>query len=187
MSSKTSLRSLSSLLHRSQSRSFIYTFYSTTPMSSTTIPLRLSLEHIGLGTWQAPPGKVGKAVQAADRAGYRFIDCAFVYGNQVEIGKALQELCQEGYKRSDLIITSKVFNSHHYWDENFSSTTLTSTLYIGHLPFATRNFQMNPFEMKLDVQIQSCRPRSSISILGDRCSAFASKDSVATLVPATSP
>jgi diketogulonate reductase-like aldo/keto reductase len=46
---------------------------------------------VGLGTWQAEPGEVKTAVLEALKAGYKHIDCAAVYGNQKEIGDALEE------------------------------------------------------------------------------------------------
>ena len=69
---------------------------------------------VGLGTWQAEPGVVGKAVTTAIQVGYRHIDCAQAYGNQAEIGSALKKLFDDGVvKREDLWITSKLWCSDH--------------------------------------------------------------------------
>ncbi|KAL5133623.1 NADPH-dependent aldo-keto reductase, chloroplastic [Glycine soja] len=40
---------------------------------------------VGLGTWQAEPGVVAKAVTIAIQVGYRHIDCAQAYNNQAEL------------------------------------------------------------------------------------------------------
>ena len=69
---------------------------------------------IGLGTWLAKPNEVYDAVLAAIQAGYRHIDCASIYGNEAEVGMALQESFKTGMaKREDLFITSKLWNSDH--------------------------------------------------------------------------
>lgn len=69
---------------------------------------------LGLGTWQAPRGEVGQAVRAAIRCGFRHIDCAAIYGNEKEIGEALQATFEAGeVRREELWITSKLWNTHH--------------------------------------------------------------------------
>ena len=59
---------------------------------------------------------MAKAVEAAVRAGYHSIDCAYAYANEDEIGEALQKCFKEGVvKREDIFITSKLWYVIALW------------------------------------------------------------------------
>jgi 2,5-diketo-D-gluconate reductase A len=60
---------------------------------------------IGFGTWDVRPPDSYGAVRAALDAGYRHIDTAYGYGNEGDIGKALQD---SGIAREDVFLTTKI-------------------------------------------------------------------------------
>ncbi|MDR1174983.1 MAG: aldo/keto reductase [Treponema sp.] len=72
---------------------------------------------MGMGTFGSdkyPPDEVSAAVAGAIRYGYRFFDCASVYGNEDLIGKVFEEAFSSGIvKREELFITSKLWNNMH--------------------------------------------------------------------------
>ena len=70
---------------------------------------------VGLGTWNSSKSKVGNAISfAIQEAGYRHLDCASIYGNEVQIGNALNKVLKTGkVKREELFVTSKLWNTDH--------------------------------------------------------------------------
>jgi len=66
------------------------------------------IPEIGFGTWQTTES-VQKTVKTALEAGYRHIDTADIYGNEAEIGEAIEE---SGIARKDLYLTTKIWNSN---------------------------------------------------------------------------
>lgn len=74
---------------------------------------------IGYGTWQAPEGPVTvQAVREAIAAGYRHIDTAAAYGNEVSVGAAVRAC---GVPREQLFITSKLWNDAHGYDQTLAA------------------------------------------------------------------
>lgn len=73
-----------------------------------------TIPSLGFGTWNLEKSNVSEAVSAALQAGYRHLDCATIYGNQKEVGKGIADgLKKTGVKRTDVWITSKLWNDHH--------------------------------------------------------------------------
>jgi diketogulonate reductase-like aldo/keto reductase len=71
---------------------------------------------LGLGVWKSPEGAVvEQAVESAIRVGYRSIDTAKVYENEVGVGNGI---AKSGVNREELFITTKVWNS----DQGYEST-----------------------------------------------------------------
>lgn len=71
---------------------------------------------IGQGTFgndRFTPEQIALSVLGGLSVGYRFIDCAAVYGNEPEIGKVLTHAMRGGVARDELFISSKLWNDKH--------------------------------------------------------------------------
>lgn len=73
-----------------------------------------NIPKIGLGTWKMDNDKVYEVVLKSIKLGYRYIDCAWEYENEVGVGKAIKEAIDKGIvKREELFIVSKLWNTFH--------------------------------------------------------------------------
>jgi len=73
-----------------------------------------TIDLLGLGTWKSESKEIKTAIHAALDAGYRHIDCAYVYGNEAAIGEALQAyFTDHDLNRKDIWLTSKLWNTAH--------------------------------------------------------------------------
>ena len=104
---------------------------------------------IGLGTFGSDrydPQVVAQSLHQAIKLGYRFIDCASVYGNEDQVGAVLADVRRNGVSRDELFVTSKVWNDSHAAADVLLSCARTLKdlqldeldLYLVHWPF--RNF-----------------------------------------------
>src|SRR5580698_6597857 len=114
----------------------------------TRIPLNHGtgrMPALGFGTLIPDPALTIRATGDALAAGFRHFDCAERYGNEREVGEALQEgLAAEGIAREDIFVTTKLWNSNHRPErvERAFEASLDRLrlkyldLYLIHTPFA---------------------------------------------------
>lgn len=68
------------------------------------------IPQIGFGIWQVPQDEAAAAVASAIGQGYRLIDGAYIYGNEVGLGEGLR---RSGLPRDEVFVTTKVWNADH--------------------------------------------------------------------------
>jgi diketogulonate reductase-like aldo/keto reductase len=103
---------------------------------------------LGFGTFASvgKPGESHRAVVAALEAGYRHLDCAWFYQNELEVGAGIKEFldAHPDVKREELFITTKFWQHLHepadvVWSINDSLQKLGLDyvdLFLIHWPFA---------------------------------------------------
>ncbi len=87
-------------------------------MKQIILPNEVTMPTLGLGTWKAQGQNLVKSLLEAIKMGYRHIDTAMIYNNEVEVGQAIamainMDLCN----REDLFVTSKLWNDRHQPEE----------------------------------------------------------------------
>ena len=74
----------------------------------------VNIPKIGFGTWQIPEGEeVYKSVTHALKVGYRHVDTAQIYRNEVGVGQAIAD---SDLAREDIFLTTKIWNDKHDYD-----------------------------------------------------------------------
>ncbi|OLP00003.1 oxidoreductase [Mycolicibacterium porcinum] len=110
-----------------------------------------SIPQVGLGVWQTPAEDTVRAVSAALQAGYRHIDTAAAYQNEVETGRGLVE---SGVPREDVFLVTKLWNSEQGYDSTLAAFDASLDrlgvdyldLYLIHWPVPANNAYVDTFK-----------------------------------------
>ncbi len=101
---------------------------------------------VGFGTWQTPDGETAvMAVSEAIKTGYRHIDTAACYGNEVGVGRGIKV---SGIEREKLFVTSKVWNTERGYEKTIAAFEKTLSdlgldyldLYLIHWPASSSQY-----------------------------------------------
>jgi methylglyoxal/glyoxal reductase len=114
--------------------------------STTTLRNGVKMPWLGLGVFKVEEGQeLVNAVKTAITHGYRSIDTAAIYGNEVGVGQGVrQAMAETGVARENLFITSKVWNSELGYEKTIAAYEESLTklgvdyldLYLIHWPVA---------------------------------------------------
>ncbi|KJW13000.1 aldo/keto reductase [Levilactobacillus spicheri] len=89
---------------------------------TVTLNNGVQMPGFGLGVFQIPNDQTAAAVASAIQQGYRLIDTAQIYGNEKGTGEGIRAgLKQAGLHRSDLFVTSKVWNEHLSYEQTIDA------------------------------------------------------------------
>lgn len=85
----------------------------TTAVPTLTLSNGVAMPAIGLGTWPMTDAEAEVAVDRALRIGWRLIDTAENYGNEIGVGRGIHA---SGIDRSDIFVTTKFNRKWHSID-----------------------------------------------------------------------
>jgi 2,5-diketo-D-gluconate reductase A len=86
----------------------------------------VKIPYLGFGTYLIPDHEVAAAVREAIRSGYRHIDTAEAYQNEVGVGAGIREAIKsEGLSRQDLFVTTKLYPGNPAWGQTSKTTETT--------------------------------------------------------------
>jgi len=123
-------------------------------METLTLANGSQFPSMGLGLWKIPEASTAAMTYAALGCGYRHLDSAFDYGNEVQTGEGIARALKDGIcKREELWVTSKLWNTYHKkehvrpaLEKSLSDLGLDYLdLYLIHFPIAQ---EFVPFDKK---------------------------------------
>ncbi|WP_344096749.1 aldo/keto reductase [Microbacterium deminutum] len=115
------------------------------------------IPQLGYGVFRVPPADTERAVFEALEVGYRHIDTAAIYGNEEGVGAAI---AASGIRRSDLFITTKLWNNRHDGDaphaaiaESLDKLRLAQVdLYLVHWPTPAADNYVHAWQKMIEIR-----------------------------------
>lgn len=110
-----------------------------------------SIPQVGLGVWQTPNEIAAPTVRTALAAGYRHVDTAAVYENEIGVGEGIST---SGVARGDIFLTTKLWNDQQGYDTTLKAFdeslkrlgTDYVDLYLIHWPSAHRGLYQDSWK-----------------------------------------
>lgn len=81
-----------------------------------------TIPQLGFGVFKVDPDETERIVSDALEAGYRHIDTAAIYGNEIGVGRAI---AKSGIPRGELFVTTKLWNSDQGTQSAFDAIDLS--------------------------------------------------------------
>ena len=113
----------------------------TSTTNDVILPSWDRMPKMAFGSWNLYNPE--KSVYEALKQGFRHLDCAPDYGNEAQVGKALQNAIKdEIVTRNDVFLTSKLWNTHHKRVEEACRKSMSDLgvdrldLYLVHFPIS---------------------------------------------------
>ncbi|ONH64907.1 putative NAD(P)H-dependent D-xylose reductase xyl1 [Cyberlindnera fabianii] len=125
----------------------------------TTATLKLAsgydIPQVGFGIWKVPRETCAEQVYNAIKSGYRLIDGAYDYQNEIEAGAGVRRAIEEGIvTREEIFITTKLWNNYHEKKRALEMAKLQNEkwglgyidLYLMHFPTALKYIEPSKLE-----------------------------------------
>ncbi|AOV08659.1 aldo/keto reductase [Sporosarcina ureilytica] len=87
-------------------------------MYTKTLNNGMTIPQLGFGVWKVSDEEAISTVDEAIQTGYRLIDTAKIYGNEVGVGKAI---AKSAIPREELFITTKLWNSDQGYEQTLQA------------------------------------------------------------------
>ena len=83
-------------------------------MSETISVGKSKMPSVGLGLWKLDQSEAADIIVDGIKSGYRHLDSAADYGNEIQVGEGIKQALGQGIcRREDLWVTSKLWNTFH--------------------------------------------------------------------------